>query len=104
MKESRSFPSFFIFLFRKSRNVNVKSVRTARAANAVLSRLFRQTDHTFASFASTVNVCFSVAKTVTLEAEKSLEVLDETQKIRIFFASFIEILRKQPENRIKHNR
>ena len=89
MKESRSFPSFFVFFFCKSRNVNVESVRTAGATNAVLSRLFRQTDHALASFAAAVNVCFSVAYAVALEAEETFEVLYKTQKIRIFLASFV---------------
>jgi hypothetical protein len=89
MKESRSFPSFFVFFFCKSRNVNVESVRTAGAANAVLARLFRQTDHTLASFATAVNVCFSVAYAVALEAKKSYKILDKTQKIRIFLTSFV---------------
>jgi hypothetical protein len=89
MKESRSFPSFFVFFFCKSRNVNVESVRTAGATNAVLARLFRQTDHTLASFATAVNVCFSVAYAVALEAKESFEVLYKTQKISIFLAPFV---------------
>jgi len=104
MKESRSFPSFFIFFFSKTRNVDFKSVRTARAANTVLSRLFWQSDHTFASLATAVNMRLSVAYAIALEAEESLEILDETQKIGVFFSSFIKILRKHPENRIKHDR
>ena len=89
MKESRSFPSFFVFFFCKSRNVNVESVRTAGATNTVLARLFRQTDHAFASLATSVNVCFSVAYAVALEAEEPLEVLDKAQKISIFLAPFV---------------
>lgn len=89
MKESRSFPSFFVFFFCKSRNVNVESVRTAGATNTVLARLFRQTNHTLASFATAVNVCFSVAYAVTLEAEETFEVLYKTQKISIFLAPFV---------------
>ena len=77
MKESRSFPSFFVFFFCKSRNVNVESVRTAGATNTVLARLFRQTDHTLASLAAAVNMRLSVAYAITLEAEKSFEIFEE---------------------------
>ena len=64
-------------------------MRTARAADPVFSRFFRQTDHALASFATAVNVCFSVAYAVALEAEEPLEVLDKAQKISIFLAPFV---------------
>ena len=58
----------------------------------MLSRLFRQTDHTLASLAATVNVCLSVAYAVALEAEKSFEFFEEAQEICVFLAPFVEIL------------
>lgn len=91
MKESLGFPSFFAVLFGKSHNINVESVRTARAADLVLSRLLRQTDHAFAFFASAVNVSLPVAYAVALKSEKSLEILDKSKKICVFLSSFVEI-------------
>ena len=60
----------------------------------MLARLLRQTDHALASLTAAVNVSFSVADTVALEAEKCLNALDRTQKVCVFLTPFVKILGK----------
>ena len=86
-----------IFLFCKSRNINAESVRTAGAANVMLTRLFGQTQNVLAFWTAAVNVRFSVAHTVALKAEKCCEFICKPKKIRVFLAPFIKVLRKISE-------
>ena len=86
-----------IFLFCKSGNINAESVRTAWAADVMLSRFFRQTQNVLAFRTTAVNVCFSVAHTVALKAEKCCEFICKSKKIRVFLAPFIKVFRKISE-------
>ena len=83
---------FFTLLLGKSGNIHLKSVRTARTAYLVLSRLFGQSQNVSAFLASAVNVSLSVAYTVTLEAEKGHEAFSKPQKICVFLSATVEIL------------
>ena len=93
-----------IFLFCKSRNINAESVRTAWAADVMLSRFFRQTQNVLAFRTTAVNVRFSVAHTVALKAEKCGKLFHQTKKICIFFTSFIEIFRQISEKCPRNDR
>ena len=83
---------FLTLLFGESGNIHLKSVRTARTAYLVLSRLFGQSQNVSAFLASAVNVSLSVAYTVTLEAEKGHEAFSKPQKICVFLSATVEIL------------
>ena len=86
-----------IALLGKSRNINAESVRTAGTADGVLSRLFGQAQNVLAFRTAAVNVSFSVAYTVTLQAEKCGKFFYKTKKICVFFTSFVEIFRQISE-------
>lgn len=74
----------------------------------MLTRLFGKSENIFAILATAVNVRFSVAYTVALEAEESREIFRETQKICIFLAPFIKVFghisEKYPRNQRNINR
>ena len=93
-----------IFLFCKSGNINAESVRTAGAANVMLTRLFGQTQNVLAFRTAAVNVSFSVAYAVALEAEKCGNFFNKTKKVCVFFTSFIEIFRQISEKCPRNDR
>ena len=63
----------------------------------MLARLFGQSENVLAILATAVHVRFSVAYAVALEAEKAGEAFYKSQKVRIFLASFVKILREISE-------
>jgi hypothetical protein len=57
----------------------------------MLARLFWQSENVLAILATAVNVRFSVAYAVALEAEKAGEAFYKSQKVCVFLAPFIKI-------------
>jgi hypothetical protein len=94
----------FILLFRESRDVNAEAMRAAGTADVVLSCLFGQTQNVFAFRTAAVNVRLAITHTVALKSEKRCDLLPKTEKIVVFFSSFIKILRHISVKRPRYKR